>query len=162
ISNMIYGSPQSSGHGIGLGTMNPSTDLHIVGNLTVTGQLIQSGTISRMDHPLDPANKYLSHASVESSEMKNMYDGTVILDVRGEAWVDLPAWFETLNGSFRYQLTNIGGFAPIYIAQEISGNRFKIAGGYPGLKVSWQVTGVRQDPYAATYPVSVEEEKTTA
>ena len=53
-----------------------------------------------------------------------------------------------LNRDFRYQLACIGGFAPVYIAREISGNRFKIVGGQPGMKVSWQVTGIRQDPFA--------------
>jgi hypothetical protein len=30
------------------------------------------------------------------------------------------------------------------------------------LKVSWQVTGIRQDPYALKYPLRVEEEKPAA
>jgi hypothetical protein len=58
-----------------------------------------------------------------------------------------------------YQLTCIGGWAPVYVADEISGNRFKIAGGQPGMKVSWQVTGVRQDAYANAHRIPVEQEK---
>lgn len=92
--------------------------------------------------------------------MKNVYDGVVTLDANGEAIVQLPEWFEALNQDFRYQLTCIGGFAPVYIAKEISGNRFKIAGGMPGMKISWQVTGVRHDVYANAHRVQVEEEKT--
>jgi len=65
-----------------------------------------------------------------------------------------------LNRDFRYQLTCIGGFARIYVAEEISNNRFKIGGGTPGMKVSWQVTGIRQDPYAKAHPIVVEKEKT--
>jgi hypothetical protein len=48
---------------------------------------------------------------------------------------------------FRYQLTCIGGSALVYISEEIKNNRFAIAGGKQGLKVSWQVTGIRKDPY---------------
>jgi hypothetical protein len=112
-----------------------------------------------IDHPLDPANKYLNHASVESPEMKNIYDGVAVLDSHGEAVVELPDWFEALNKEFRYQLTCIGGFAPVYIAEKIKNNRFKIAGGAPGLEVSWQVTGIRHDAWARAYPVVVEEDK---
>jgi len=73
--------------------------------------------------------------------------------------VELADWFEVLNKDFRYQLTCIGGFATVYVAEEISGNRFKIAGGNPGMKVSWQVTGIRQDRYANAHRIPVEEEK---
>jgi hypothetical protein len=79
--------------------------------------------------------------------------------------VELPEWFEALNGGaehrseYRYQLTCIGGYAPVYIAQKIEHNRFQIAGGTPGLEVSWQVTGIRHDPYAEAHRIPVEEDK---
>jgi hypothetical protein len=44
-------------------------------------------------------------------------------------------------------------------AGEISGNRFRIAGGESGAKVSWQLTGVRIGPYAKARPVEVREPK---
>jgi len=114
----------------------------------------------KIDHPLDPQNKYLLHSSVESSEMKNVYDGVAQLDADGTASVELPEWFEALNGDFRYQLTAVGGAAPnLHIAEEISENRFKIAGGEEGMKVCWQVTGTRKDAWAAANPFEVEEEK---
>jgi hypothetical protein len=91
--------------------------------------------------------------------MLNIYNGNVTLDEKGEAWVQLPEYFEALNKDFRYQLTCIGGFAPVYVAEEISDNRFLIAGGKEGLKVSWQVTGVRQDPWANANRIVVEKEK---
>lgn len=62
--------------------------------------------------------------------------------------VELPAWFEALNGDYRYQLTPIGDAAPLYVAAEVADNGFRIAGGRAGLKLSWQVTGVRRDAYA--------------
>ncbi|PKO17907.1 MAG: hypothetical protein CVU38_21650 [Chloroflexi bacterium HGW-Chloroflexi-1] len=91
--------------------------------------------------------------------MKNIYDGMATLDANGEAVVNLPAWFGALNRDFRYQLTCIGGFAPVYIAEEIQDNQFKIAGGKPDMKVSWQVTGIRQDAYAEQHRIPVEEDK---
>ena len=130
-----------------------------LGNVDVQGTINKSALTFKIDHPLDPAQKYLSHAGVEAAEMKNIYDGVVILDAEGEAVVELPAWFEVLNTEFRYQLTCIGAYAPVYIAQEVKGNRFKLAGGKPGMKVSWQITGKRRDPYALAHPLVVEEEK---
>jgi hypothetical protein len=132
------------------------------GSVTVTGNLTKGGGSFKIDHPLDPANRYLSHSFVESPDMKNVYDGVVTLDEGGEAVVVLPDWFEALNRDFRYQLTCIGGFAPVYIAEEIRGNRFRIAGGIPGMKVSWQVTGIRHDPWAEAHRIPVEEEKPEA
>jgi len=130
------------------------------GNINVTGAITAGTKDFKIDHPLDPANKYLLHASVESSEMKNIYDGTVVLDENGQAVVRLPDWFEAANSSFRYQLTAIGAPSPgLYISQKISNNRFRIAGGKPGVEVSWQVTGVRQDVYATAHPLVVEQEK---
>jgi hypothetical protein len=114
----------------------------------------------KIDHPLDPKNKYLLHTAVESPERKNVYDGVAWLDKDGAAWVELPEWFEALNKDFHYQLTAIGGAAPeLHVAEEISDNRFRIAGGEEGMKVCWHVTGVRNDPWAAARPFEVEQEK---
>jgi hypothetical protein len=132
------------------------------GDVNITGNIVKSGGGFKIDHPLDPANKYLQHSSVESDEMKDMYDGIATLDAGGKATVTLPEWFEALNRDFRYQLTCIGGYAPVYIASKISGNRFTIAGGTPGLEVSWLVTGVRQDKFAQANPAVVEKEKEPA
>lgn len=130
------------------------------GRVRVTGYLYKDGGGFQIDHPLDPGNKYLYHSFVESPDMMNIYNGNVILDGNGIAWVELPDWFEALNRDFRYQLTAIGEPGPnLYIAKEISGNRFKIAGGKDGMKVSWQVTGIRQDVYAEKHRIPVEEEK---
>lgn len=113
----------------------------------------------RIDHPLDPANKFLVHATVESPDRTTLYAGSVVLDARGELSVQLPDWFEALNSNFHYQLTCVGGYAPVYVAEEIRANRFRIAGGHAGLKVCWQITGVRHDAAARAHPVSVEVDK---
>ncbi|MDF2769938.1 MAG: hypothetical protein K0S91_2773, partial [Nitrososphaeraceae archaeon] len=93
----------------------------------------------------------------------------VVLDRKGKAEIELPDWFGALNKDFRYQLTAIGAPGPnLYIAEEISdtsrsnknsNSRFKIAGGTSGMKVSWQVTGIRKDSWANAHRVQVEEEK---
>jgi trimeric autotransporter adhesin len=130
------------------------------GDLTIAGKLTKGSGSFRIDHPLDPGNKYLSHSFVESPDMMNIYNGVVVLDSKGKASVNLPDYFQALNSDFRYQLTAIGAPGPnLYIAEEISGNHFKIAGGKPGAKVSWQVTGVRQDAYAKAHRIKVEEDK---
>ncbi len=131
------------------------------GDMWLRGTLTQAQLKSKIDHPLDPANKNLTHAALTSPEQKTVYDGVVVLDASGEAWVDLPEYCEALNTGFRYQLTPIGAAMPrLHIAEKVRNNRFKIAGGAGGIEVSWQVTGVRQDDYAKDYPVQVEEEKT--
>ncbi len=133
-----------------------------VGSVRISGYLTKAGGSFQIDHPLDPQNKFLNHFFVESPEMKNVYDGLVMLDGNGEAWVELPAWFEALNKDFRYQLTPIGGPAPnLHIAVKIRDNRFKIAGGSPGIEVSWHVTGARKDPWAQANGKPVEEDKPT-
>jgi len=129
------------------------------GDVYVTGYLSKSGGGFKIDHPLDLANKYLYHSFVESPDMKNIYDGVAVLDGSGEAVVELPDWFGVLNKDFRYQLACIGGFAPVYIAEEISNNRFKIAGGKSGMKISWQVTGIRKDAWANAHRIPAEVEK---
>jgi hypothetical protein len=134
-------------------------DTIIQGDLDVNGTLTKDAGSFMIDHPLDPANKTLSHSFVESPDMMNIYNGNVVLDENGEVWVQLPDWFEALNKDYRYQLTCIGGFAPVYIASEVRDNRFQIGGGKLGLKVSWQVTGIRRDPYAEKYRIPVEQDK---
>jgi len=156
----VIGEAESGNLAIGVwGISSSGVAGQFSGNVNVTGSLSKAGGSFKIDHPVDPANKYLSHSFVESNDMKNIYDGVTNLDAQGEAVVQLPAWFGVLNREFRYQLTCIGGFAPVYIAEEISENRFKIAGGKPGMKVSWMVTGIRQDAWANAHRIPVEEEK---
>ena len=131
------------------------------GDLTVSGKLqVTSGMkMFHIDHPLDPENKYLNHAAIESSEVLDVYSGNIITDVGGDAVVQLPDWFEALNKDFRYQLTVVGTFAQAIVADEIKDNRFAIRTNAPNVKVSWQVTGVRSDPTARKYRFEIEEDK---
>ena len=132
------------------------------GNVHVTNTLEKGGGAFKIDHPLDPENKYLYHSFVESPDMKNVYDGLVITDEDGLATVTLPDWFEALNRDFRYQLTVIGQFAQAIIAQEIEHSQFSIQTDKPSVKVSWQVTGIRQDPFANANRIQVEADKPSA
>jgi hypothetical protein len=162
----------SSGGGWGVNGYGGGSDTGILGGsqsgyagyfngpVTVEGSFYVSGQKDfKIDHPADPANKYLVHSSVESSEMMNIYTGNVTTDGRGEATVRLPAWFETLNTDFRYQLTVLGQFAQAIVAHEIEHQEFQIKTNIPNVKVSWLVTGLRQDAYAKAHPLQVEEEK---
>jgi hypothetical protein len=134
-------------------TCNTTNALQVVGNFAATVKNF------KIDHPLDPANKYLLHTSVESPDMKNLYDGSVTTDSNGLATIALPDYFEALNRDFRYQLTVIGTFAQAIVKDEIAENRFTIETDRPGVKVSWQVTGIRHDTFAERHRVKVEEDK---
>jgi hypothetical protein len=157
--------PSGSGDGVqgSPGSRSPNGAFGFAGNfdgdVNVSGSFYASSKDFKIDHPLDPANKYLIHASVESSEMKNIYDGNITTDSEGHATVQLPEWFQVLNTDFRYQLTVIGQFAQAIVASEIENNQFEIRTSAPNVKVSWQVTGVRQDAYAKAHPLVVEQEK---
>jgi hypothetical protein len=133
------------------------------GNVNITGTLTKGGGSFKIDHPLDPANRTLSHSFVESPDMMNVHNGNIELDEHGQATVSLPDWFQALNRDFRYQLTAIGGPAPgLYVAEEVADNQFRIAGGPAHGKVSWQITGIRHDPWADSHRIPVEEDKPAA
>ncbi|TWT43895.1 hypothetical protein RAS1_02950 [Phycisphaerae bacterium RAS1] len=132
----------------------------------------------RIDHPLDPENKYLLHYSTESPEVINFYRGTVMLNERGEAVVELPNYFASINKDPSYQLTAVGTPMPmLHVAEEISGDAlaageqagpgiapplcaFRVAGGTAGGKVSWRVEALRNDLRNRLHGAPVEREKT--
>ena len=145
----------SSARGVLGDAAPPAVAVYAFGNSVTTGS-----KSFEIDHPLDPANKYLRHYCSESPSPMNFYSGNVVLDDAGQAWVELPEYFESINTDFRYQLTTIGGWAPVYVALEIEDNRFLIAGGPAGMKVSWRVEAVRNDAYIRKYGAPVEIEKT--
>ncbi|HYE61143.1 MAG TPA: hypothetical protein VD997_04035 [Phycisphaerales bacterium] len=131
----------------------------------------------RIDHPSDPANKYLLHYSVESPEVLNTYSGKVELDGHGGATITMPAYFASMNRDPRYTLTPLGAAMPmLHVSQEIdetllaSGTKldpgsavpvctFRIAGGVPGARVSWRVEAVRSDRWVQRHGAPVEADK---
>jgi hypothetical protein len=125
------------------------------------GDMGASGLKSfRIDHPLRPETHYLLHYCIEAPEPLNAYSGVAALDARGEAWIELPDYFDAINRDPRYTLTPIGAPMPnLHVAVEVQGNRFKIAGGAPGKRVSWRIEAVRNDPYVQRRGFQTEREK---
>ena len=121
-----------------------------------------------MAHPDDPKNKYLMHYCAESPDVINFYSGTIVLDGKGEAAVEMPGYFAKINKEPRYQLTAVGAAMPnLHVGQEISEEAlrsegqcsFVIAGGAPGGKVCWEVKAVRNDLWVRKNGAPVEVEK---
>jgi hypothetical protein len=143
-----------------------------------SGDMGASGTKPfRIDHPDDPENKYLLHYAAESPEVINFYSGKATLDGAGETVVELPHYFAKINKDPRYTLTAVGAAMPmLHVAEEIdeaalsAGAKagpgeaalacsFRIAGGKPGAKVSWEVKAVRNDLWVQKRGTPVEVEK---
>jgi hypothetical protein len=144
----------------------PYGQVAIIANVNVASNLDIRGSISKgsgtfvIDHPLRPRTHLLYHSFVESPEAKNIYDGVARLDENGEAIIKLPEYFQALNESFRYQFFPIGRPMPnLHIKAEIRENQFVITGGEPHGTISWQVSGVRRDPYIQANPIRVEVQK---
>jgi len=117
------------------------------GGLRVTGRL-EAGAPKNfiIDHPLDPANKYLRHSCIEAPEALNMYTGIAKTNASGLVVVKLPDYFEAINKDFRYQLTCINDFAQAIVVQKVQNNQFVIRTDKPNMEVSWTVTATRNDP----------------
>lgn len=156
----VYGSTHN-GRGV-YGQVHSGTGYagYFDGKVHINGNLSKSSGSFKIDHPLDPENKYLSHSFVESPDMMNIYNGNVTTDAKGLAVVTLPDYFTALNRDYRYQLTVIGQFSRAIVLRKIKDNRFAIKTDKPRVEVSWQVTGIRQDAYARANRIQVEEEKT--
>ena len=173
-ANGVLGSSASSG-GVGMGAYNTSTGdaffaenqsggfaAFFLGDVDVDGNLSKAGGSFKIDHPLDPANKYLYHSFVESPDMMNIYNGNVTTDAEGNAVVHLPEWFESLNRDFRYQLTVLGQFSQAIVASKVANHQFAVKTDKPNVEVSWQVTGIRQDAWANAHRIPVEVSKPEA
>jgi hypothetical protein len=168
--NVIQTNPDFDAVGISVGAgIDPpgggahlTTAIRAYGDVVVNGSVTGSSGAFRIDHPLDPSNKYLSHSFVHSPDMKNVHDGSVVADGNGEATVTMPDWFEDLNKDLRYQLTSIGGPAPdLHVKTELEGSQFTVAGANPNQKICWQVTGTRKDAWANAHRIEVEQDKPT-
>lgn len=153
--NLVVGGPISSSYG----AVEVMGNAVVVGNLDVQGELTKGFGAFKIDHPLDPYQKDLVHSFVESPDMMNVYNGNITTDNTGYATVTLPEYFDVLNKDFRYQLTVMGEFAQAIIASEMHNNRFTIQTSKPNIKVSWQVTGIRNDPQARENRIIVEKDK---
>ena len=164
-----YGYGQVTYYGYGQGSYQTT----FIGNVAEKVNFSVAGDISKatgsfvIDHPLDPKNKLLYHSFVESPDAMNIYDGIVTLDENGSAEIELPGYFVALNTEYRYLGTPVGQPMPnLFLARGVKKRYLlfgapvlKISGGVSGGKVSWQVTGVRRDPYILAHPIVTEVEK---
>ena len=123
---------------------------------TSDGTLSKGGGSFKIDHPLDPENKYLYHSFVESPDMMNVYNGNVVLDERRRGRRS-----SCRSGSRRSTATSatssrcIGGGSRGSCTIAAGDRRQPLhdrrrAG--RASKVSWQVTGIRQDAFAERQP----------
>ncbi len=159
-----YGGATAGGWGVGVygEAWANTTDNwagYFGGNVNVTGTVFSPVKASRIDHPLDPENKYLQFSDVQSPDMINVHSGNVVTDGSGDAVVNLPDYFSVVNTDFRYQLTVIGQFAQAIVASKIANNQFRIKSDAPNVEVSWQVTGLRNDKFAEANRIATEQVK---
>ena len=162
----------TSGRGVyGYATATTGQTYGVLGQATANGWAVfAQGDMGasglkpfRIDHPSDPENKYLLHYCAEGPDPLNVYTGKATLNQQGEATIDLPPYFASINKDPRYTLTAIGAPMPLlHIAQEVDevlltqaaaaapgdpipSVSFTIAGGAPNAKVSWEVKALRND-----------------
>jgi len=137
-------------------------DVDIASDLDVGGSFSAAAKAFKIDHPLDPDNKFLVHNSIESNERINIYSGNITTNDEGYATVELPEYMNALNKDFKYQLTIVDkSFAQAIIWEEMNAetNSFVIKTNTPDITVSWQITGTRQDTWALENPMQVEVDK---
>ncbi|MBV6457819.1 MAG: hypothetical protein HONBIEJF_00939 [Fimbriimonadaceae bacterium] len=169
-----FESDSTSGRGIyALATSTTGTNYGVRGatnsgsgyGIFADGDLGASGSKSfRIDHPLDPENRYLLHYASESPYPQNFYSGNVVTDSRGYAWVELPSYFSSINANFKYQLTVLDDsdstdFVMAKVSKEIRGNRFQVRTSAPNTKVSWRIEADRSDLYMRRKKPAAEVEK---
>ncbi len=149
-TGVVYGvrGVQSSGTGFGL---------YAIGD---TGA---SGTKSFViDHPADPLNKYLRHYSMEAPKPWNLYRGSITTDTTGNAWVELPEYYSSINIEPTIHLTvrdDSEDFVLAKVVGEVKNNRFRIKTNKPGVMVSWLLIADRNDPWVQAHPTKVEYDK---
>ena len=137
-------------------------DVTVGSDITIGGMMSAAAKAFKIDHPLDPENKYLIHNSIESNERINIYSGNIKTDDQGYAMIQLPDYMNALNKDFKYQLTIVDktfAQAIIWEPMNVNTNSFTIKTNEPNIKVSWQITGTRQDTWAKENPMKVEIQK---
>jgi hypothetical protein len=160
----VEGTTNGAGAGIH-GTENSANAAALAGlfdgNVRINGDLTVTGTKAgfRLDDPRDPAHRTLSHTPVETDALTVVYSGNVRTGRDGRATVRLPGYAAALAGDWRYQLTPIGRFGQAIVEREIRNGRFVVRTEHAGTKVSWSVTGLRDDAFARKHPFRAEQAK---
>ncbi|MFD9949679.1 hypothetical protein ACFWYW_55665 [Nonomuraea sp. NPDC059023] len=127
-----------SGHGISINASNGNLN----GNWLYNGVDVKSFIIP---HTTDPS-RWLIHACTESPHNGVEYWGDVVLDGRGRAEVELPAYFETLTataGRTVHLTAATPGSEPL-IASRPRNGVFAVRG-TPMQEVFWLVKAIRKD-----------------
>jgi hypothetical protein len=160
----VYAQTSGSGRAIygqnaGIGFAGYFTgDVHVAGNLSASGT-----KPFRIDHPLDPENKFLFHTAIESPEIRNTYYGQAVTS-DGSIVIDLPRWWSDLNGvnkaEYNYTLTSIGKYSRLFISKEIENNQFEVSTIDSDCTFSWQISAIRHDHNAENCGYQIEKEKT--
>jgi hypothetical protein len=123
-------------------------DLHVSHTARIGADLYVSGC-SYINVCGSPGKEeYSTSTSSGGAQLRGVQDGIATTDEQGLATISLPADFARKYDSFTYQLTTIAQFAQAIIAEEIHNGRFLIRTNVPKVKVSWQVTGGREDASA--------------
>jgi len=116
----------------------------------------------RIDHPLDPLNKWLDHYTVEGPQHYTLYAGQVALDDDGQATVQLPHYFDALNQRVRViwsLVTGEMGHLKRANGGKVSDNQFGFVDGEPGQIIDWVIVAERADVWALAHPTTPEKEK---
>ncbi len=119
---------------------------YLDGDVYMTGEFYAPEIAIAMDHPDAPGERWYRQAAVGSFERLSIISGNVRTGADGTAVVEVPALFARLHRGFRYQLTVIGSPASAHVSREMRRGRFVVRTDRPRVKVSWQVTALRDDP----------------
>lgn len=157
----VYGESLSGSDGKGVwGSSASGWAGYFDGNVFISGTLTGGNIIiNAVDHPDAPATHWYQQAMVGSFERLTVISGNVRTGANGRATIRVPALFAKLHRDFRYQLTPLGDTTRLFVSQTLKNARFVIQANTSGLDVSWQVTGVRDDPSARAQPFNVDAQK---
>lgn len=136
------------------------------GDFISPGAIVGTSKNFLIDHPLDPANKDLLHASIEAPRYDLIYRGVVTL-MDGRAMVDIDAASGMTSGTFEAltknavvtSLQNQSGFARL-MPSAISSGTFEIVCEDEASSdiVSWTVTAERNDAFVRRLDENCDDE----
>lgn len=118
------------------------------GDVFVAGEIFLPELTLQVDHPAAPGERWYRRSAVGSFERLSVVSGNARTDASGVAVIDVPDLFARYHRDFRYQLTTVGAAAAAHVSRELRNGRFTVKTDRPRVKVSWQLTAVRDDPSA--------------
>lgn len=106
----------------------------------------------RIDHPVYPKQKWLSHAATESDERLLIYRRVIDTDNNGDGNVIMPEWFLMINKNITTHPDK-----PCDVSR--ANNAFRIKNGPVNDKVVLLIVGERDDDWAKAVPFPVVSDK---